>query len=403
MRDAVRRPPAPAPPGIRRPSTGTRAATRPRGAAPRRPRRRRPRTRRDSGPSSASAGVADPVDAAVSGQSPSGRPPLSSRSSHSLASFQSRFTVSGDTFSASAVSSTLSPPKNRSSTTWARRSERRGEVRQRLVQRDQVLAALLRHDQRLVERHARGAATALLIALRARGVHEDAPHQPRRHREEVRAVLPAHVPEVHQPQVGLVDERRRPAACARRARGPCSGAPAGAARRGPAESAARARPHPRRPRPGAVLSPGGSPPISGVAPLFSSGSGHSTPGRPPTLPFPPPVPASGNEALTARFQEATNMAFSERTVLAGTMAVALWLGSPAGRGPRRAAANAHRRLRPCAGAARCAGTGKDGRVQGFWRDRRRCRMDGGSPSSRARCRARMRRDRRSSTPSSRSA
>lgn len=43
---------------------------------------------------------------------------LSSRRSQALASFQSRFTVSDETPRTSAVSSTVSPPKNRSSTTW---------------------------------------------------------------------------------------------------------------------------------------------------------------------------------------------------------------------------------------------------------------------------------------------
>lgn len=42
---------------------------------------------------------------------------LSSRRSHAFASFQSRFTVSDDTPSTSAASSTVSPPKNRNSTT----------------------------------------------------------------------------------------------------------------------------------------------------------------------------------------------------------------------------------------------------------------------------------------------
>jgi len=36
---------------------------------------------------------------------------------------------------------------------------------------------------------------------------EDAPHQPRRHREEVCPVLPFHSLDVDQPQVRLVDER----------------------------------------------------------------------------------------------------------------------------------------------------------------------------------------------------
>jgi hypothetical protein len=42
---------------------------------------------------------------------------VSSRRSQALASFQSRFMVSGDTPRTSAVSSTSSPPKKRSSTT----------------------------------------------------------------------------------------------------------------------------------------------------------------------------------------------------------------------------------------------------------------------------------------------
>jgi hypothetical protein len=41
--------------------------------------------------------------------------PLNSSNSHDLASLQSRMTLSGETFSTVAVSSTLKPPKNRSS------------------------------------------------------------------------------------------------------------------------------------------------------------------------------------------------------------------------------------------------------------------------------------------------
>src|SRR5439155_5762465 len=47
---------------------------------------------------------------------------LSSRYSHALARFQSRMTVKGERLRTSAVSSTLSPPKNRSSTTLLLRS-----------------------------------------------------------------------------------------------------------------------------------------------------------------------------------------------------------------------------------------------------------------------------------------
>jgi hypothetical protein len=39
-------------------------------------------------------------------------------------------------------------------------------------------------------------------------VNEDSPHQPIRHRHEVRAILPVHAMHVHQPHVRLVDERR---------------------------------------------------------------------------------------------------------------------------------------------------------------------------------------------------
>ena len=50
------------------------------------------------------------------------RPLRNAFSSHAFASFQSRMTVSGDTFRTVAVSSTLSPPKKRSSTTLPFRS-----------------------------------------------------------------------------------------------------------------------------------------------------------------------------------------------------------------------------------------------------------------------------------------
>ena len=54
---------------------------------------------------------------ASSAQGSMGLAPRSSRSNHSFAIFQSRFTVSREIFNASAVSSRVSPPKNRISTT----------------------------------------------------------------------------------------------------------------------------------------------------------------------------------------------------------------------------------------------------------------------------------------------
>src|ERR1039457_2113670 len=56
---------------------------------------------------------------AANAQDPWRLAPLRSRNNHTLASFQSRITVSLDTFSTSAVSLTSRPPKNRNSTTQA--------------------------------------------------------------------------------------------------------------------------------------------------------------------------------------------------------------------------------------------------------------------------------------------
>ena len=64
-------------------------------------------------------------------------------------------------------------------------------------------------DERFVEGHRRGIAATLLRAPGAGVVHEDATHHAGRHREEVRAVVPGDVFRVDQPEVCLVDERRR--------------------------------------------------------------------------------------------------------------------------------------------------------------------------------------------------
>ena len=87
---------------------------------------------------------------------------------------------------------------------------------QRIVERDEIDAG---------GRRGRSAASdsetcswpppALRAIARPGDVDEDAAHDLRRDAEEVRPVLPAHVLPVDQPQVGLVDERRRPAGCAR--------------------------------------------------------------------------------------------------------------------------------------------------------------------------------------------
>jgi hypothetical protein len=88
---------------------------------------------------------------------------------------------------------------------WVNRRERR----QGIVQRDQIRTGLVRHNERLLQRSHRRAATAFLIAPSARRINENPAHQPRRHREEVRAVLPPNPIDFNEPQVHLVDERRR--------------------------------------------------------------------------------------------------------------------------------------------------------------------------------------------------
>ena len=61
----------------------------------------------------------------------------------------------------------------------------------------------------LVERDAVQRPAAFLVVARAREVDEHAAHQPRGHREEVRAILPLDAPDINQPEVDLVDERGR--------------------------------------------------------------------------------------------------------------------------------------------------------------------------------------------------
>lgn len=77
-----------------------------------------------------------------------------------------------------------------------------------IVEGDEVSTRLVTDDERFVERHSGCAATPLLIATGAGVIHEDSPHQPRGDSQKVRAVLPVHMFDVNQFDVGLVDERR---------------------------------------------------------------------------------------------------------------------------------------------------------------------------------------------------
>ena len=139
----------------------------------------------------------------------SGASPRSSRRSHAFASFQSRITVSGETCSASAVSSTLNPPKNRISITRLFRSSSFGQCLERVVQGDQIAPRFVRERQVVNQCDPDRAAAALLIRPGAREIDQDASHQPRGHGEEMRAVLPVDAAAFDETQIDLVDERGR--------------------------------------------------------------------------------------------------------------------------------------------------------------------------------------------------
>ena len=131
----------------------------------------------------------------------------SSRISQFFANFQSRITVSGEIFRTSAVSSTLNPPKNRSSTTCAFRSYCAASARSASSMAIRSSGVSLATAQVLVERDPLERAAALLILSRAGEVDEHPAHQAGGHREEVGAILPLDAADIDQPEVDLVDER----------------------------------------------------------------------------------------------------------------------------------------------------------------------------------------------------
>ena len=131
----------------------------------------------------------------------------SSRISQFFANFQSRITVSGEIFSTSAVSSTLNPPKNRSSTTWAFRSYCAASARSAssmAIRSSGVSLATGRFWSNVTRW---SAPPRFWLFARPGEIDEHAAHQPGGHREEVRAILPLDPPDINQPEVDLVDER----------------------------------------------------------------------------------------------------------------------------------------------------------------------------------------------------
>lgn len=123
-------------------------------------------------------------------------------------------TVWGDTFSTSAVSSTLRPPKNRSSITLARRGSPaarslNASSSAQISRARSVPAAGIRSKSSPVAAwSARRQSPPRLAVARARRVDQDPAHDPGAHRQEVRPVLPVHCTGVDEPHECLVDERR---------------------------------------------------------------------------------------------------------------------------------------------------------------------------------------------------
>ena len=104
------------------------------------------------------------------------------------------------TFNTSAVSSTLSPPKKRSSMTLALRGSTSARA---FNPPSSAIVSRARPDPTFgtSSRFTRGVAPP-------RPVQQNAPHDGRRYREEVGPVLPVHIGDVDQFQVGFVNQRR---------------------------------------------------------------------------------------------------------------------------------------------------------------------------------------------------
>ena len=135
--------------------------------------------------------------------------PLSSRNSHARARVQSRRTVPTETCSTSAVSSRLSPPKKRSSTTWLSRGFSVSSVSERIVERDEIVAAAPAATSETSSSDTRIASPPRLTRSRACAAFT-------RMRRMIPAATPkkcarfchSHVLPVDEPDVDLVDERR---------------------------------------------------------------------------------------------------------------------------------------------------------------------------------------------------
>ena len=161
-------------------------------AARRRRRRPPPRTPRARAASrSSAASTQRPRPAASASERSSPRLAFSSRSSQSFASRQSRLTCRSNVQHLGGLLDAQAAEEPQLDDADLPRVDRGQAVsaRSRATTSDRPVQAQSRARRSNVTRSR--AAAALLIAARARMIDEDAPHQPRRDAEEVRAILPA--------------------------------------------------------------------------------------------------------------------------------------------------------------------------------------------------------------------
>jgi hypothetical protein len=80
---------------------------------------------------------------------------------------------------------------------------------QRIVERREILEGCAGHFRGVVKRNLMSPGIALLIALRARSIYQNAPHEAGGHRKEMRAILPLDLFDFDEPEVRLIDQRGR--------------------------------------------------------------------------------------------------------------------------------------------------------------------------------------------------
>ena len=80
---------------------------------------------------------------------------------------------------------------------------------QGIVQCDEILSVRHCHVGHVRQRHLKRVTATLGPTASASGVDENAPHDPGRHTEKMRSVLPLYVVPVHESHVHLVDQRGR--------------------------------------------------------------------------------------------------------------------------------------------------------------------------------------------------